>query len=221
MSSNVTKEWLLGENSTSLTDVDDTTAVIGTTGTIGSGVTIPAAGITGTIGSGVTGAGLYASIAIIADQKAYGTNGGTFTYNAWRQRDLNNEISDDDGIVSISSNQFTLEAGTYTISWNAPCHGVDSHASRLYSSTDGAGSGGIEHQVSQTDFALKVGGGTGSSNSVGIGVVTITATRIFRIEHRCQSSQSTNGLGVQANYIYPVGSVPYSRYTMVTILKHR
>jgi len=56
MSSNVTKSWLLGENSTSLTDVDDTTAVTGATLT----GTIPAAGITGTIdnvtlGSSVTG----------------------------------------------------------------------------------------------------------------------------------------------------------------------
>ncbi|SVB60040.1 uncharacterized protein METZ01_LOCUS212894, partial [marine metagenome] len=50
--------------------------------------------------------GLFASYAIIADQKAQNTAGGTFTSGAWRTRDLNTEITDPDGIVSISSNEF-------------------------------------------------------------------------------------------------------------------
>ena len=57
------------------------------------------------------GGGKFESYAIIADQKSSTTQGGGFTSGAWRTRDLNTEIADADGIVSISSNQFTLGAG--------------------------------------------------------------------------------------------------------------
>jgi len=231
--------------------------------------------------------GLYESIAIICDEKAYSVAGGTFTQGAWRQRDLNDIITDvddivyldftdatcdynndptiahnantkmvvgmsvtgtgipvgatissvtsttafelsasttggavTDGTLTFASNQFTLAAGTYTISWNAPCFGNDGHASRLYSSADGAGTPAIDHGQSQTGFSLKINAGVGNDRSFGIAVVTITATRVFRIEHRCQTSQTTSGFGTNANNIYPVGSIPYSRYTMVKILKH-
>ena len=49
----------------------------------------------------------FTSYAIIADVKASNADGGTFTSGAWRTRDLNTEITDPDGIVSIYSNQFT------------------------------------------------------------------------------------------------------------------
>ena len=41
----------------------------------------------------------FTSHAIICDQKAGGTAGGTFTEGAWRTRDLNTEITDADGIA--------------------------------------------------------------------------------------------------------------------------
>ena len=53
-------------------------------------------------------AGLFSSYAILADVKANSTNGGTFTAGAWRTRDLNTEIADPDGIVSISTDSFCL-----------------------------------------------------------------------------------------------------------------
>ena len=71
--------------------------------------------------SGVAGAGLFTSYAVIVDQKSQNTEAGTFTQDAWQTRDLNTEGSDPDGIVSISSNKFTLAAGNYLIIWSAPC----------------------------------------------------------------------------------------------------
>ena len=50
--------------------------------------------------------------AIICDEKAHNAHAGTFT-SGLRTRDLNTEIADPDGIVSISNNQFTLSAGDY------------------------------------------------------------------------------------------------------------
>jgi hypothetical protein len=194
----------------------------GDTATLGTGVTIPAAGITGTLGSGVTGAGLYASIAIICDQKAKNDPSGTFTADntagthPWRTRDLNTELSDVDGIVSISSNQFTLAAGTYQIDWNAPAYSVDTHASRLYNITDTS-----EVQVSQTGSANKYNAAANQQNSVGICIFTITGSKAFEIQHRCQTTHATDGFGIRANYIYPTDTAPVSIYTMVTIRKYR
>ena len=68
---------------------------------------------------------IFTSYAIICDQKDSTTDGGDFTTGAWRTRNLNTEIADPDGIVSISSNQFTLQAGTYLIKWSAPAYDVD------------------------------------------------------------------------------------------------
>ena len=73
--------------------------------------------------------------AIICDEKASTADGGTFTSGAWRTRDLNTEIADPDGIVSISSNQFTLGAGTYLIKFSAPACQVNSHQTKLYDIT--------------------------------------------------------------------------------------
>ena len=105
-------------------------------------------GIAG-IGSGIgfvqrTGAATYttalpagAILAILADQKASGTAGGTFTSGAWQTRDLNTEVYDRLGILSIASNQFTIStAGTYEISWHTPAYGTAGHQSLLYNITD-------------------------------------------------------------------------------------
>lgn len=81
-------------------------------------------------------------VAIIQDQKSSGTTGQTFTPNGWRARDANTEVSDPDGIVSVSSPQFTLGAGVYLI----VCEGEFSPTSntsvvtrsRLYNVTNAA-----------------------------------------------------------------------------------
>ncbi len=55
--------------------------------------------------------GLFSSYALISDQKTQNSAGGTFTSGAWRTRDLQREIDDPDGIVTITANQIKLGAG--------------------------------------------------------------------------------------------------------------
>ena len=166
------------------------------------------------LGGSVTGAGgLYVSIAIICDQKAKDENGGTFTYNEWQRRDLQTEISDADGIVSISAHQFTLAAGTYHVEWSAPANGVDAHASRLYNITDTS-----QVQVSQTGNATAAASDV-EQWSIGTCVFTIAGSKAFEIQHRCQTTQASNGFGINANLIYPTLTAPVSIYTVVTIRK--
>ena len=149
----------------------------------------------------------FATYAIICDEKAHNADGGTFTLGAFRTRDLNTEIADPDGIVSISSNQFTLGAGNYLIEASAPAYAVNRHIARLQNITD---STTVQYgQAQYTDAANFV-----YNSSVVVARVSITASKTFEIQHRSQSTQSSNGFGVQTA-MSGVDSI----YTIVKIYK--
>jgi hypothetical protein len=145
------------------------------------------------------------SVAVLTDVKTQGTRGGTFTSGAWQTRDLNTEAYDPDSIVTLSSNQFTLGAGTYLIQWECPAYRVDRHQSRLYDVT-----GTAEVEKGLSNFAHGVD--NVENTSTGTAVVTPTASNTYEVQHRCQTSVSNNGFGTEANF-------SYERYTRVTITK--
>ena len=148
----------------------------------------------------------FVSYAIIADQKAAGTNAGTFTAGSWVTRELNTELADPDGIVSIATNQFTLGAGSYLIKASAPAYQVDSHQVRLYNVTDTATA--IVGYISYTNSSS--GAQTRSELS---GRITITDTKVFELQHRSNATKSNNGLGSGVNFGEP------NLYAMVEIYK--
>lgn len=152
------------------------------------------------------GTNTFVSYAIIADLKASGTDGGTFTSGAWRTRDLNTEISDADNIVSISSNQFTLGAGTYLICWTANAYQVDRHQTRLYdvTNTSSIRAGATEYTSNSSNVGTR---------SFGWHTVTIAGNTTYRIEHQCQTTASSNGFGLQC------GFGESETYTVVQIYK--
>ena len=163
---------------------------------------IPAANLVGVCTSGLTrtgGFGKFSSYAIIADVKASNGDGGTFTSGAWRTRDLNTELSDEDNIVSISSNQFTLQAGTYLIVFSAPAHNANSHQTRLYNISTS-----LNLQYGQSAYS----GSTASMTTYSRGAVrvTIASSTVFEIQHRCASTTSTYGLGVGSSGAMDWGS---------------
>ena len=165
-------------------------------------VTFPA---NATCSGTATGFGKFVSYAVIADQKGDGDAGGTFTNGAFRTRDLNTELVDDDGIASISSNQFTLQAGTYLIKASAPAYNVNRHILQLYNVTDSSGSLGTNA------FGLS----DGQTRSFLSHRVTIGAAKVFEIRHQCTStSPNTLGLGINHNFT-GVNSI----YTLVEIYK--
>lgn len=134
------------------------------------------------------------TMAIICDQKTQNTAGGTFTSGADRTRDLNTEVSDPDGIVSISSNQFTLQAGTWLIKWYAPAYFVARHQSFLYNATDAT-------EVARGSSAFSTASGAGDPTlSVGSAIVTIASAKAFEIRHRCETTSATSGFGLAANF---------------------
>ena len=178
--------------------------------TIGSGVTFPAGGTGNPI-----------SIAILADQKPDGTQGGTFTTGAWRTRDLKTTaISDPDSIVSsIQSStagtqhgggnmghSFTLAAGTYLIEYSAPAFDTDAHQAKLYDITGSAdlNFGTSEHSGS---------GDSTSTRSIGKFIHTITSANVYEIRHYAETTKASSGFGIA------ISNSNAQTYTMVTITK--
>jgi len=144
--------------------------------------------------------------AIVTDQKASGVNGGDFTSGAWRTRDLNT-LDDPDSIVSsLSANSFNLTTGTYFIEWSAPAASVDMHQTRLINTTDSLTYLGTVDRVES-------GAALNSNRSVGAKrVVIASGTKSFQIEHRCATTKTSNGFGVQNPF-------DLSIYTIVKITK--
>jgi hypothetical protein len=178
-----------------ISDSGDTTTIpSGATLAIASGATIANSGTQ-------TGFGLFSSYAIIADQKAQNTVSGTFTSGAWRTRDLQTEVSDPDGIVSISANAFTLGAGTYFIKWHCPNSYVNRTQSRLYNSTD----------ASEAAIGWSIEGYYSTSTG-GSARVTIAGSKAFTIEHQCSTTRADEGFGWQ-------GNMGIEQYTTVEIFK--
>jgi hypothetical protein len=140
-----------------------------------------------------TAGGLFSSYAIIEDQKTQGTEGGAFSYGAWRCRDLNTEVVDTDGIVSISSNQFTLAAGSYLIKWYATANQVNTHLSQLY---DVTGTAAIEFGSSEdTQPTIFI-----SNKSIGSTRVTPSGANVYEIRHWCETTKATDGYGKATNF---------------------
>ncbi len=136
----------------------------------------------------------------IVDEKAQNTAGGTFTSGAWRTRDLNSEKADTGNHASVSSNQITLEAGTYRAFVTAAHFIVDNNALRLQNITDGT----------------TILTGTNPTNYPGwpviVGRFTLAAQKVIEVQHRCQTTRSTDGYGKAANF-------QVETYTIVQLIR--
>lgn len=162
---------------------------------------------TGTTVLGPIEIGKYA---ILRDEKASGTDGGTFTSGDWRTRDLNTKLVDEIGIT-LSSNQFTLSAGTYRLRASAPAKGgVIRHTTRLYNITDD------EVALSGTAELLVNTGNHSTSHAWLVGNLELTKDTTFEVQHQCQQTVSTNGFGLAIGSSF---AVAVEVYTIVEILK--
>lgn len=144
--------------------------------------------------------GAWAAIAggapdvIIEDQKAAGTDGGTFTAGANQTRDLNTLSRNNGSLASLDvvNKRFTLPAGTYLIRWEAPANSVNYHQSILYNYTDSALAA-----RGTSMFSLSSGGLV--NTSTGLAIVTIAGSKTFEIRHFCSATYATYGFGVASS----------------------
>ena len=152
---------------------------------------IPAANIVGVCTAGLTktgGFGKFSSYAVIAKVRASDAGGfGSYTTGDWRTRDIDTEISDEDGIVTISSNQFTLQAGNYFIRFACSMYHCGKHAIRLRNITDSSTAGVGEPHYSYTYSSMLMTTGTCR--------VSIDSAKVFEVQGYPSTTKATNGLG--------------------------
>lgn len=128
-----------------------------------------------------------AAFAIVADQKASGTGGGSSTSSSWVTRTLNTEVKDPLNRITLSSNTFVSTVAA-EVEWSAPGYQVNAHMTRLYNVTDG----------------VVVAYGTTERSPATYGIMTrsfgradIVAGKTYRIEHLCGTTDSS-GFGYQS-----------------------
>ena len=146
-------------------------------------------------GSALTGVG-YTAAAIIVHRKVVADGGpGSFVNGAWRDRDLNHISRDPDGIVSLSSNEFTLQRGRYLIEWRLTAYAAQYHKSRLYNVTDdeaanvGPNNGGVTVNGYVGNFNTQMTTDVGSADSL-----YISSAKAFKLQHWCHNSGAFFGI---------------------------
>lgn len=148
--------------------------------------------------------------AVIQDLKSSGTDGGSFTSGSWTQRTLTNTVSDPSSIVSaLSSNRFTLAAGTYLFHAVCPANAVDKHQCRLV--VDPAGTPAYYYGTT----AYAISSVTNVNYSIVEIVITLTGSTVLELQHRCQTSKSTSGFGIASSSSF--GNLEV--YSTISILK--
>jgi hypothetical protein len=153
----------------------------------------PYGGLGGQASAGGGAAATY-PVAILAHRQTSGTDGGLFSSGARRTVVLNEEVSDPDSIVTLSSNQFTLGAGTYIIRVHSNTNYTSRNQFWLYDVT-----GAADAERSQSEFAAS---GAANNQSYGYLLVRVTPAvdTTYEIQHRCQSSRATDGFGVAGSF---------------------
>ena len=163
----------------------------GLTGDLPAGINIPAAQLVGICTAGLTktgGFGKFSSYAVIAKVRASDAGGfGSYTTGDWRTRDIDTEITDEDDIVSISSNQFTLQAGNYFIRFACSMYHCGKHAIRLRNITDSSTAGVGEPNYSYTYSSMLMTTGTCR--------VSIDGAKVFEVQGYPSITKATNGMG--------------------------
>jgi hypothetical protein len=151
----------------------------------------------------VTAAGLtafaqlkgHAPDVILEDQKAQNTAGGTATSGSWVTRTLNTAVRNHGSLAALASNEFTLPAGTYYISWSAPAFFCNAVQSRLQNVTDTSTVG-----IGTSEFSFNGLANGWPVRSFGSAVVTLAASKALAVQMQVGTTRATDGYGREANF---------------------
>lgn len=152
-------------------------------------------------------------VAYIKDVKASGVAGGASAANTVLTRDLNT-VEGDSSILSLSSNQFTLQKGRYLIEAESPVYVAGRAQLFVYSVTDsvyiidGASGAWASPSNDQTDISKLSG------------EITLASSKTFELRQWTQEGKAVNGLGL-ATDIDPSNPQSGEVYTIIKITKLR
>ena len=162
-------------------------------------------------------------VAYLYDQKDSGTDGGSFTADAWRGRDLTTKSDPFSLILSFTPTTngtttpspgndpgvWTLAAGKYKIHWKACGLAVNKHKSRLTYATDSGFTTGVGYVYGSSSYGQL----EEDTESLGVAILEPSATWYYKIEHYCKSTNSGgDGFG-QASDITSIDEI----YTQVVV----
>ncbi len=140
------------------------------------------------------GSGGASETAIINETQVSGTAGGTGTVSTWNTRILNT-VQTPQSWLSLSSNQFTLQPGTYQIYATAPASQVQIHKSKLYDITNTA-----DVLIGSSEYSGFSGGVGAQSESIIAGQFTVLSPTTFEIQHNITVSTGTQDFGIQSSF---------------------
>ena len=140
-----------------------------------------------------SGNGVSADYILLQDQKTNGTAGGASTAGSWQTRVLNTEVTDVGEHASLSSNQFTLAAGTYRISASAPGKKSGRYRIKLRNISDSADTLLGSNSYSATADNV-------STHAFVNGEFTIAASKIFELQYRMEFGSASDGLGQDSSF---------------------
>ena len=131
------------------------------------------------------GTGLYSGYALMEEAIEHGATAHTKTAGNWYKKQLSRISFDPQNIiVSLSSDQFTLAAGTYVIKWVHLLERCDEGITRLYDVTNST-----SKKVSLVGFAQD-GGNYAMVISRGIARVTISGNTTYEYQYFVNSANS-------------------------------
>jgi hypothetical protein len=138
-------------------------------------------------------------VAYLKDVKSSGTDGGTFTSGSYQTRTLN--TLEGDNFVQLTNgttgtdgtaNRFILPAGKYLAEGFSSAYLVQGNKLRLYNVTDSSiqllGMQRFNNDSGEVDQAIISG------------VFEIASSKTFELQHRCQITIVSNGLGVAVSF---------------------
>lgn len=132
---------------------------------------------------------------VLADQKASGTPGGTFTAGAWTDRVIG-EISDPWAACTVTGGvTIGLAPGTWDVDILVPGHRCGLHQARLRDVADEATA--LLGSTARSPISDDV---TTVSHIRGVLTVSGAVARSYRIQHRCGTTRATDGLGAAASF---------------------
>jgi hypothetical protein len=138
------------------------------------------------------GGGLYESYAMLRYVVSNNTNGGTNASGAWTTYPINTESFDPDNIVNLSSNSFTLVAGTYRIVARTVFYRVYEVQTKIRnqttSSDDWIGMSGYASGSDESNFIITL-----------VARVTYSSSQQLQIQYNAAYSRTSTGLGNPSN----------------------
>ncbi len=158
-----------------------------------AGEVLTAASLNANLSFASTNAG---PIAIFNETQASGTSGGTFTSGSYVKRTLNTTVVNQITSCTLTSSVISLPAGTYLVIASAPAYNCNQHQTKLRNTTDST-----DIQFGSSELAYRDAGGNMPTNRSELQTVfVLTGTKNIELQHRCTTTQNTNGLGVDAGF---------------------